>query len=204
MPQAIRWQGRHGWVADLRMLVLAAVPSANPLRRRPSAGKESTMPRDLEIPHGDVTYGTIGAAMRVHSRLGPGLRERHYQRDLIAEIQKTGRSAKEEYFVEIWDGDVWLGRLYVDVLVDDVVIVECKAFSHLLTDEEVAQVICYLATTGLQVGLLLNFGRKRLEYKRILPPKVLDGWQSKVGRFLSAVLNMAALENNLQVIRKNV
>ncbi len=142
------------------------------------------MPLDPQIPHSDVTYDTIGAAMRVHSRLGPGLKERHYQRDLVAEIQQTGWTAEAEYFVELWDGEVWLGRLYLDILVEGVVVVECKAFSHLLTNEELAQVICYLAATGLGVGLLLNFGRKRLEYRRILPPKVLKGWQTKVGRFL--------------------
>ena len=142
------------------------------------------MALDPKIPHYDVTYDCIGAAIRVHSRIGPGLKERHYQRDLAAEIRKTGRTVEEEYFVEIWDGKVWLGQLYLDLLVDGVVIVECKAFSHLLTDEEIAQVICYLAATGLEVGLLLNFGRKRLQPKRILPPKVLDGWQSKVGRLL--------------------
>ncbi len=142
------------------------------------------MTLDSKIPHSDVTYDTIGAAMRIHSRLGPGLKEKHYQRDLIAELRKGGRKVEEEYFIELWDGGVWLGRLYLDLLVDGVVVGECKALSHLLTNEEVAQVICYLAATGLQVGLLLNFGRKRLEYKRILPPKVLRGWQPKVGRFL--------------------
>lgn len=142
------------------------------------------MPLDPNIPHSDLTYRIIGAAMRVHSRLGPGLREVHYQRDTAAELEKEGHTVEREYFIEIWDGDVWVGRLYVDLLVDGVVVVECKAFSHMLTDEEIAQVILYLATLGLRVGLLINFGRKRLEYRRILPPKNLDGWQSKVGRFL--------------------
>ena len=102
----------------------------------------------------------------------------------MAEVRKAGRTVEDEYFLELWDGENWLGRLYLDLLVDGVVIVECKAFPHLLTDEEIAQVICYLAATSLKVGLLVNFGRKRLEYKRILPPKVLDGWQHQIGRFL--------------------
>ncbi len=63
-------------------------------------------------------------------------------------------------------------------------IVEEKALSHLLTDEEVAQVITYLAAMGLQVGLLINFGRQRLEYRQILPPKKLDEWQNRIRRYL--------------------
>ncbi len=75
------------------------------------------MPLNPKIPPNAVTYDTIGAAMRVHSRLGPGMKERHYQRDLIAEIRPAGRPVEEEYFVELWDGEVWLGRLYLDLLV---------------------------------------------------------------------------------------
>jgi GxxExxY protein len=142
------------------------------------------MPLDPNVPHGDLTYAIIGAAMRVHSRLGPGLKERHYQRDLMAEIIKSGREALDEYFIELWDGDIWVGRLYLDLLVESLIVVECKAKPHLLTNEEIGQVICYLSATGLPVGLLFNFGRKRLEYKRILPPKEREGWQAKVGRFL--------------------
>jgi hypothetical protein len=59
-----------------------------------------------------------------------------------------------------------------------------KSFPHLLTNEEVAQVICYLAATGYKVALLFNFGRKRLQYKRILPPRILEGWQDRIQRFL--------------------
>ena len=164
------------------------------------------MPLDPKVPHSSITYDTIGAAMRVHSRLGPGLKEKHYQRALLAELQQAGRMVETEYFVELWDGEVWLGRLYLDLLVDGLVVVECKAFSHLLTNEEVAQVICYLAATGLEVGLLLNFGRKRLEYKRILPPKVLQGWQSRVGRFLwrpesAGPLPMITSPENVRVLK---
>ncbi len=61
------------------------------------------MALDSNIPHGDVTYDTIGAAMRIHSRLGPGLKEKHYQRGLIAELRKSGRKVEEEYFIELWD-----------------------------------------------------------------------------------------------------
>jgi len=67
------------------------------------------MPVDPTIPHTDITYRIIGCAMRVHNRMGPGLKEVHYQRALTAEMRKDGLLVYEEYPVEIWDGDVYIG-----------------------------------------------------------------------------------------------
>ena len=142
------------------------------------------MPLDPSIPHTDLTYRIIGCAMRVHTRLGPGLREIHYQRALPAEMQKEGLVVYEEYPVEIWDGDVYIGWLSLDHFVEDCLVVEDKAFLHMLTDEEVAQIITYLAATKQRVGLLFNFGRRRLQYQRILPPKDVTDWQTHIRRYL--------------------
>ena len=131
-----------------------------------------------DAPYSDITYKIIGAAMEVHNKLGPGHKESVYQKALSAKMLEAGLSFEEEKPIEIFIDDVAVGLLYLDHLVEGVVVVEEKAFSHLLTDEEVAQVITYLAATGLPVGLLLNFGRKRLEFKRIFPPKKLEGWQN--------------------------
>ncbi len=105
------------------------------------------MPSDSSIPHQELTYKIIGAAMQVHSRLGPGLREEHYQRALSINLGELGLMVSEEHIVDILDQGEWLGRLYLDLLVEDSVIVETKAFPHLLTNDELAQVICYLAAT---------------------------------------------------------
>ena len=142
------------------------------------------MPLDPKVPYTDVTRAIIGAAMRVHNRLGPGLKEEPYQRALTAEMLAAGLAVSAEHMLEIYDGDVWLGRLYLDHWVNEQVIVECKSFAHLVTNEELAQVIAYLAATGAKVALLINFGRRRLDYHRILPPRKLDGWQTQIGRFL--------------------
>ena len=142
------------------------------------------MPLDASIPDADVTYRIIGCAMRVHERLGPGLKEAAYQRALTAEMTADGLTVEEEYQVEVYDGEVWLGRLYMDHRVEQRVVVEVKAFAHLLTNEEVAQVITYLAASGLRVGLLINFGRRRLEFKRILAPKAVTDWQQHVRRYV--------------------
>lgn len=139
---------------------------------------------DPAIPHQDLTCRIIGAAMRIRRRLPRGLKEKHYQNALTAEMIQDGLTAPEEYHLEIYDGEVWLGRLYLDHWVNESVVVEDKAVAHSMGDNEIAQVIAYLAATGAKVGLLLNFGLTRLEYKRILPPKAMQGWQTHIAKYL--------------------
>jgi len=110
------------------------------------------------IPHADLTYKIIGAAMRVHRNTPRGLREKHYQTALTTEPLAAGLLVAEEYHREIHMGDQWLGRLYIDHWVNESVVVEDKAVSHPLGDDEMAQTITYLAALDAKVGLLLNFG----------------------------------------------
>jgi GxxExxY protein len=141
---------------------------------------------DSSIPHADLTYQVIGRAMSVHNELGPGLKEIMYHRALSNSLSDAGLEyeAEKPVIVEM-DGKV-VGRLYLDHLVEGKIVVEEKALPHLITNDEVAQVVTYLAATELPVGLLLNFGRQRLNYKRILPPKTRDQWKSNARRFTKA------------------
>ena len=136
------------------------------------------------VPHQDLTYRIIGCAMKVHNELGPGLKEAFYHRALSLKLEEEGLSYEEEKPVEIVLDGAAVGLPYLDHIVEDSVIVEEKALAHLLTDEEVAQVITYLAATHLPVGLLINCGRARLQYKRILPPSKLDAWQERIRRYV--------------------
>ena len=137
-----------------------------------------------DAPYHKLCYDIIGAAMLVHNKQGPGHREKLYQRSLTARLRDIELKVAEEVRVEIDFEGRPVGLLYLDHLVEDAVIVEDKAFSHMLTNEDIAQVITYLAATGLPVGLLFNFGRRRLEYKRIFPPKKLEGWRDRIERYL--------------------
>ena len=141
------------------------------------------MAMNSNIPYQDITYCMIGAAMRVHNKMGPGYRERHYQRAMTAGMRAVGLTAIEEYPFDLYLDDNWIGRIYLDHLVDDVVVVELKAVTHLLTDDERAQVITYLAATDRKVGLLFNFGRRRLEYERILQPRITADWPDHIRRY---------------------
>jgi GxxExxY protein len=135
-------------------------------------------------PHSETTYRVIGAAMNVHNALGPGLKEAAYQHALSLEFEKAGLGFQAECAVEIYLDQVTVGLLYLDHLVEAEVVVEEKALSHLLTNEETAQVITYLCATGKKVGLLLNFGRERLEYKRIFAPTKLEPWRERIRRYI--------------------
>jgi len=149
------------------------------MARRPSE-QNDTAAKPLE----ELTYKVIGCAMRVHNQLGPGLKESVYQRALSLELHSAGVAYEEERAREIEIDGVPIGLLYVDHLIEERLIVEEKAFSHLLTNDEIAQVITYLCALELDVGLLLNFGRRSLQYKRIFPPKDVTRWRERIRRYV--------------------
>lgn len=119
----------------------------------------------------DLTYRIIGAAMAVHNALGPGYKEEVYERALAAELQKREIGVERQVPVEVYHEDVPVALFYLDLLVEKTVVVEVKAFSHQLTNDELGQVINYLKATGAPVGLLFNFGRRRLEWVRVFPSR---------------------------------
>ena len=133
--------------------------------------------------HEDITYRIIGAAMKVHNALGPGLKEIMYQRALSTAMENAGLSFEEEKAYQVTLDESQAGLLYLDHLVEGSVVVEEKSFPHLLTNDEIGQVITYLAVSEAPVGLLLNFGRQKLEYRRILPPAKFAEWRVRAARY---------------------
>jgi len=129
----------------------------------------------------DLTYQIIGAAMAVHNALGPGYKEEVYERALAVELDKHSIAAQCQVPVEVTHESVPVALFYLDLFVEQTVVVEVKALSHQLTNDERAQVINYLKATSAPVGLLLNFGRRRLEYKRIFPGRA-GGPVQRLGR----------------------
>ncbi len=118
-----------------------------------------------------LTYKVIGAAMAVHNALGPGYKEEVYERALAVELETRQIPAERQYRVEVTHEGFPVGLFMLDLFVAETLVVEIKAFAHQLTNDEVAQVVNYLKATGAGVGLLFNFGRRSLEYRRIFAPR---------------------------------
>jgi len=115
-----------------------------------------------KYPHSDLTGTIIRAAIRVHSRLGPGLLESAYQKCLAHEIVRSGLTVERERPMRlIYDGEDVGMALRADLVVQDSVIVEVKA-QRRLENYHRSQLLTYLRASGLKVGLLLNFGGTRL------------------------------------------
>ncbi len=114
----------------------------------------------------ELTHKIIGAAMKVHSVLGNGFQEVIYQRALAIEMGKQGLGFKREMEMAIFYDGVDIGTRRVDFFVEDQIMVELKALIK-LEDVHLAQAMNYCQAYNLPIGLLINFGAKSLEFKRV-------------------------------------
>lgn len=116
-----------------------------------------------------ITYKIIGCAMKVHSALGNGFQEVIYQRALAIEFRNNGLSFERELEVPIYYSDEHIGTRRVDFMVENSIMVELKALTQ-IEDIHLAQGLNYLVAYKLDKGLLINFGSKSLEVKRLRHP----------------------------------
>lgn len=120
--------------------------------------------------HSEITSKIIGCAMTVHTALGSGFPEKIYQRALAIEFRLQGISFEWEKMMLVYYKTEQVGSRRVDFLVEKTIPVEIKAISA-LTDSDLAQAINYLEAQDLEIGLLINFGAKSIEFKRVINNK---------------------------------
>jgi GxxExxY protein len=124
-------------------------------------------PDEKRFLHKETTEKIIGAAFEVHRELGYGFLERVYQRALQVELLRAGVSAEIEKRIQVQYKGVVVGDYDADLVVGGCVAVELKvALQYDKRDE--AQLLNELKATGIKIGLLINFGRTKVEYKRLV------------------------------------
>jgi GxxExxY protein len=122
---------------------------------------------DTPFPHRELTEAVIGAAFEVYNNLGYGFLERFYHRALQVELLNRGVRAELEKRLIVLYKNVVVGEYYADLFVEDCVIVEVKLAPQYDKRDE-AQLLNMLKATGMKVGILVNFGRPKVEYKRLI------------------------------------
>ena len=126
-----------------------------------------------KLLHGDVTDTIINSFYHVYNSLGYGFLEKVYENALIVSLSQNDWDVKQQWPITVSFEQEKVGDYFVDLVVDDSIIVEIKAAQALATEHE-AQLINYLKATGLPLGLIVNFGSKKLEWRRYANTKSSD------------------------------
>jgi GxxExxY protein len=123
------------------------------------------LPWQETMEHQKLTEKIIGGAMMVQQSLGPGFLESVYQNALAHELRKAAMHVQCKHRIHVFYDGIVVGDFVADMFIDGLILIENKAVQSLMTAHEV-QLVNYLTATGVNIGLLLNFGAARLEFKR--------------------------------------
>jgi GxxExxY protein len=118
-------------------------------------------------PEQELTEKILAAAFKLQNTLGCGFLEKVYENALVVELSRQGLGLQQQKALQIKYEGAIVGEYLADLAVEDRVIVECKAVAQLDPIHE-AQLLNYLKATGIRIGLLLNFGRPKLQYRRFV------------------------------------
>lgn len=127
----------------------------------------------MDLKHADITEKIIGGAMKVHSKMGSGYPEIIYSRGLAIEFDRIGLNYKKEESLNVYYDDFIVGRRRVDFMVEGKIVVELKTLRD-LSNADLAQALNYLESHQQEIALLLNFGTKSLQFKRIINNKTIS------------------------------
>lgn len=128
-----------------------------------------------DLKHKDVTDGIIQAFYHVYNKIGYGFLEKVYENALNHELRRRGFYTATQKPITVWYDNVIVGEYFADLIVNECVIVEMKCGDSISPAHE-AQLVNYLKATGIEVGLLLNFGLKP-QFKR----KIFSRSNSDIG-----------------------
>ncbi|MCP4368484.1 MAG: GxxExxY protein [Deltaproteobacteria bacterium] len=113
----------------------------------------------------ELTENIIGCAYRVYNRMGFGFLESVYEKCMLIELRKAGLNAESQKPITVFYENETVGEFVADIIVDDTIILELKSVKQIVKAHEV-QLVNYLVATVKSVGLILNFGERKVEVKR--------------------------------------
>jgi GxxExxY protein len=120
----------------------------------------------MTVLHGELSYAIVGAAMEVLNALGHDLDEKVHENALVAELNVRGLKVEQQKRFKVFYKNVVVGEYIPDLLVNDKVIVDAKTIES-VSDAEIGQVMNYLQIAKLDLGIILNFWRPKLESRRV-------------------------------------
>jgi GxxExxY protein len=120
-----------------------------------------------QLIHEELSRDILAAAMKVHSTLKPGLDEKPYENALLIELVKRGHRAEQQKSFSVHYDGHFIGKMTPDLIVGDLVIVDPKIVEE-FNQDHFAQMLGYLAITGLELAILINFKHVSLRWKRII------------------------------------
>jgi len=113
----------------------------------------------------ELTEKIIGCAFRVYNKMGFGFLESVYEKCMLIELRKEGLNTKAQQPIIVYYENEVVGKFVADIIVEDTIILELKSVRQIVQAHEV-QLVNYLVATGKPIGLILNFGEKKVEIKR--------------------------------------
>jgi GxxExxY protein len=124
------------------------------------------------IIHKELSYRVVGLAMEVYNELGYGFLEKVYENALMYLLQKAGMHAEQQKAIPVLFRGETVGDYCADIIVEDKILLELKSAEAIVNGHR-SQILNYLKATRMELGILLNFGKKGLEYERFVSSQSL-------------------------------
>ena len=122
---------------------------------------------DEKVVFKELSYNIVGLAMEVHKKLVYGFMEKIYENAMMVLPEREKISARQQVAIPVYFEEKIIGDYFADIVVDNKIILEIKAATSIM-NTHCAQLLNYLTATKLQLGIILNFGKKKLEYDRLV------------------------------------
>ncbi len=122
---------------------------------------------DNNYLHSELSGKILKAYYNVYNTLGFGFLEKVYENSMMIELRKVGLQCRQQQHIDVFYYEERVGDYFADIIVEDTIIIELKA-AKTLSPEHEAQLVNYLRATDIEVGLLLNFGKKPQHKRRVL------------------------------------